>query len=91
MAKGYQVVVFKLIDFDANWDRLVMVYDFANVRYTALGRGGTLAVVVEAPGGTLTTYRYFLSKGEEVFVMDQVIHIPARCRAQERGNTIKCG
>jgi hypothetical protein len=39
----------------------------------------------------MTTYRYLIAAGAEVFVVDQVIHIPGRCLKQERGNTIKCG
>ena len=32
-----------------------------------------------------------VAPGQEMFVVDQVVHIPARCRKEEAGNTIKCG
>lgn len=91
MATGFQALKFIILDFDGGWDRHTMVYSFANVRYTATGRGGKLAVVVEGPTGTLSTYRYSLAAGQEVLVIDQVVHIPARCVRQDSGNTIRCG
>ena len=90
MATGFQVLKFVMVDFQGGWDRHMMVTSYANIRYTATRSGRKLAVVVEGPTGTLSTYRYQLAAGEEVWVLDQVIHIPARCRRQDRGNTIKC-
>jgi hypothetical protein len=91
MANGFHAVKFIMVDFDGSWDRHTMVYSFPNIRYTATGGGGKLAVAVEGPTGTLSTYRYSLVAGEEVLVIDQVIHIPARCVDRDKGNTIKCG
>jgi hypothetical protein len=90
MAKGFQVLRFVIVDFEGSWDRHMMVTDYSNIRYTAMDRGGKLAVVVEAPTGLLSTYRYKLAAGEEVWVLDQVIHVPARCIKNEPGNTTKC-
>ncbi len=87
----YQVIKFVMLDFDKAWDRTMLVTGYANIRYTATGRGGRLAVVFEGATGTMTTYRYQIAPGAEVFVVDQVIHIPGRCQKQEDGNTIRCG
>ncbi len=91
MATQFQALKFIMLDFTGSWDRLTMVYSFANVRYTATARGGKLAVVVEGPTGTLSTYRYNLLAGQEVLVIDQVVHIPARCVGRDSDNTIRCG
>ena len=91
MAKGFHAIRFKMVDFDGNWTRQTMVYAFSNVRYMAGANGAKLAVVVEAESGTLNTYRYQLAANEEVLIMDQVIHIPARCEDRDPGNSIKCG
>ena len=91
MAGPYQVIKFVMLDFDENWDRTMLVTGYANIRYTAIRRGGQLAVVFEGATGTMVTYFYKIAAGDEVFVVDQVIHIPARCRKHERGNAIRCG
>jgi hypothetical protein len=80
-----------MLDFDQNRDRVMLVTGYANIRYTATQRGGQLAVAFEGASGTMRTYRYRAAAGQEVFVVDQVVHIPARCRKEEPGNTIKCG
>lgn len=90
MAKGFQAIVFVMIDFDEAWDRLALVTGYAQVRYTALGQPSRLSVVMEAPTGVLTTYTYEVEKGEEVLVIDQVVHVPARCVAQREGNSVQC-
>jgi len=69
----------------------MLVTGYANIRYTANRKGGRLAVVFEGAAGTMTTYRFHIAPGAEVFVVDQVIHIPGRCLKREPGNTIKCG
>lgn len=87
---SFQAIKFVMVDFEGGWDRTMLVTSYANIRYTATGKGGKLAVVFEGATGTMRTYRYLLAAGEEVFVVDQVVHIPARCRKEEPGNTIKC-
>ena len=91
MAGPYQAIKFVMVDFDRNWDRTMLVTGYANIRYTATGRGGRLAVVFEGATGTMRTYRYRIGAGQEVFVVDQVIHVPARCERDEAGNTVRCG
>jgi len=86
----YQVIKFVMLDFDKAWDRTMLVTSYANIQYVATGKGGRLAVVFEGATGVMTTYHYVIAPGAEVYVVDQVIHIPGRCRKQEPGNTIKC-
>ncbi len=90
MAKGFQVIKFVMLDFDDAWVRLMLVTGYANIRYTATRRGARLAVVFEGATGVMRTYRYQVEAQEEVYVVDQVVHIPARCQKEEPGNTIKC-
>lgn len=90
MANGFQVIKFVMIDFDDGWDRVMLVTGYANIRYTANRKGARLALVFEGRTGVMHTYHYQLAAGQEVFVVDQVIHIPARCLKQQPGNTIKC-
>lgn len=92
MAKGFQTIKFVMLDFDENWDSTMSVTNYASVLYKVTGQGGgKLAVVFEGAPGILSTYRYELAVREEVYVIDQVVHIPARCVRQEWDNTIKCG
>jgi hypothetical protein len=91
VANGFQAIKFVMIDFDANWERVMLVTGYANIQYTATEDRSRLDVVMEAPVGTLTTYQFQVSKGDVVFVVDQVVHIPDRCVRQQPGNTIRCG
>ncbi len=88
MTKGYQVIKFVILDFDANWDRTMLVTGYANIRYTAINKGGKLAVVFEDTNGMMSTYRYQIPAKEEVYVVDQVIHVPERYLKKEANNTI---
>jgi hypothetical protein len=90
VANGFQAVKFVMIDFDANWDRQMLVTGYANIQYTATQDGAGLDVVMEAPVGALTTYQYRINAGEVVFVVDQVVHIPDRCVRQVPENIIRC-
>lgn len=90
MAKGFQALKFVLLDFDENWDRIMPVTDYANIQYTATAKGAKLAAVFEGATGVEATYRYQLDAGDVVYVVDQVVHVPAHCLKQEAGNTIKC-
>ena len=88
---GFQAIKFVMIDFDDAWDRTMLVTGYANIRYTATRNGARLAVLFEGATGTMRTYRYQVTAGGEVFVVDQVIHIPERCLKEEPGKTLKCG
>lgn len=90
MAGPYHAIKFVMLDFDRRWDRTMLVTGYANIRYTATRKNARLAVVFEGMTGTMKTYFYRVSAGEEVFVVDQVVHVPARCEKQVAGNAIKC-
>ena len=90
MAKGFQVIKFVMLDFDENWERTIPVSSYASILYTVrFAPRAKLAVALEA-AGVVTTYRFELDALEEVLVVDQVVHVPARCTNQEPGNTIRC-
>ena len=91
MANGFQAIKFVMIDFDASWKRQYYVTDYSFVHYEALRNGAQLMVVFEGATGVMTTFFYQLAKGAEVYVLNQVIHIPARCIKQAPGNVIRCG
>jgi Holliday junction resolvasome RuvABC endonuclease subunit len=90
MSNNLQAIKFVLVDFDDNWDRTMLVTGYANIRYTALKEGARLAVVFEGATGVMTSYSFQLAAKEEVFVVDQVVHVPSRCQGQEAGNTVEC-
>ena len=89
MATQHQVIKFVLVDFRGDWQRSILTI---GVGYTAIAPSNEIAVVKEVPGtGTATTYLYRIPARAEVVVIDDVIHIPARCAKSEPGNTVKCG
>lgn len=90
MAKGFQAIKFVVVDFDENWDRTMLVTGYANIRYTALKKGAKLSVVFEGATGIMTTYNFALQPTEEVYVVDQVVHVPSRCLTRDKDNTVKC-
>lgn len=90
MAKGYHVLKFVMLDFDEKWDRTLVPTGYAVMQYTSHQPDAELAVVVESATGVKTTYRYKLGPKQDVFVIDQVVHIPDRCIKQEPENTVKC-
>jgi hypothetical protein len=91
MSSGFQAIKFVMLDFDPNWERMPYVTSYSFVHYEALKNGARLMVAFEGATGVMMTYMYQLAKGDEVYVLDQVIHIPARCIKQVPGNAIRCG
>jgi hypothetical protein len=90
MAKAYHVLKFVMLDFDEKWDRALIPPVSSTVQYTSNQPDAELAVVVESVTGSKTTYRYKIGPMQDVFVIDQVVHIPDRCIKQEAENTVKC-
>ena len=86
----FQAIKFVMLDFDKSWDQLFMVYAYANVRYTATRDRSRLTVVFEGATGVMQTRLFLLPKGAEVNVLDQIVHVPARCAKGEPGNLIRC-
>ena len=77
MATQHQVIKFVLVDFRGDWQRSILTI---GVGYTAIAPSNEIAVVKEVPGtGTAITYHYSLPAGAEAVVIDDVIHVPARC------------
>jgi hypothetical protein len=91
MEMTYQVIKFVMLQFDKNWKQTMMVTGYSNFQYTATGAAGHLAVVFEGATGVTETYSFLVPAGESVYVLDQVVHIPANCQTQKKGNEIKCG
>ena len=90
MAKQHQVIKFVFADFRGEWNRTFSAT--AGVMYEATSSKDELAVVKEVPGtGTAVTYLYHFQERDEVAVIGDVIHIPARCIKSEQGNAVKCG
>jgi hypothetical protein len=87
---AFQVLKFVQLDFDEPWKRTVLSTGYANVLYSAQRPGAKLAVVTESETGVFETVLFVLKAKDEVYVVDQVVHIPAKCVRRERGNAIQC-
>lgn len=88
---AYQVIKFVMLQFDKNWKQTMLVTGYSNFQYTATGADAHLAVVFEGATGVMETNFFVVPAGESVYVLDQVVHIPAKCQSQVAGNAIKCG
>ncbi|MGB6688407.1 MAG: hypothetical protein WBE76_11245 [Terracidiphilus sp.] len=88
---AYQVIKFVMLQFDENWKQLMQVTGYSNFQYTANAADARLTVVFEGATGVMETYFFRVPSGESVYVLDQVVHIPAKCQSQEDGRGIKCG
>jgi len=87
MPTPYQAIKFVMLDFGAGWERMMLFIGYSSVRYTATKKDGSrLAVVFEGTTGEMRTYIYRVPAGQEVYVLDQVIHIPTRCEKEKAGN-----
>ena len=87
---AFQVHHFSTLDFDDSWKQKPTAAPCCGFQYTATTEGARMAVVMELPTGQDMTINYVLPKNAAVFVLDQVVHIPARCTKRDRGNTVKC-
>jgi hypothetical protein len=88
---AYQVIKFALLQFDNNWSQTMLVTGYSNFQYTSTAAGAHLSVVFESATGAMETYFFVVGSGESVYVLDQVVHVPATCRSHEDGRGIKCG
>ncbi len=89
MANGFQVIKFVMADFDPNWKQALLPNEV--MQYTAAQTGANLAVAFEGATGVFATYRFQAKANDVVYVVEDKIHVSARCQKQEAGNTIKCG
>jgi hypothetical protein len=88
VATEFQVIKFVYADFKGLWKQKLLAD--AVMSYQVLRQSSLLSVVFEATGGTLTTYLFKIPAEQTVFVIGNMIHIPARCPKQIKGNAIKC-
>jgi hypothetical protein len=91
MGMAYQVIRFAMLQFDKNWNQTMQVTGYSNFQYTATGTSAHLTVVFEGATGVMETYFFQVAGGGSVYVLDQVVHIPATCQSQEPGSGIRCG
>jgi len=84
---NHSVLVFKHMQFIGQWTR----WSGTNaIGYTPTGARNQLIVVVEAPTGTLTTYYFLVPRDQDVWVVEDVVHIPALCQKKSPGDTTRC-
>jgi hypothetical protein len=88
MAKGFHVVKFVHVDFNAQWTRSLLPN--AVISYKALEDDARVSVVREGATGVMATYHYMVLKDQEALVVNYVIHVPARCFKEDKGITVKC-
>ena len=87
MTTKHQSLKFVMADFVYGWRRRLR--DYGVVEYLAIGNEGKLKVVTEGATGVMKTYFYSVPRREMVYVVNEVIHIPARAFEQQNGNTIE--
>ena len=87
----FTVIVFKHMQFDANWTKPVFWID-DNFPYTAKSNGASLIVVEEGATGVMMTYWFKLQKDQVVQVCrgDNLVFIPALCVQKKPGDLTSC-
>ena len=86
---AHTVIQFVYIKFDDRWER-----DAPNVTYVAVKEGARLAVIREAPTGTLETYFFVMrERGARVLVSydHNLVFVPADCESRIPGDATACG
>jgi hypothetical protein len=84
---AHTVLVFKEIQFPGNWTRWSGTQ---MIGYTANGRRNQLLVVVESATGVMTTFFFIVPPGLDVWIVDDVVHIPVLCVKSVPGRATKC-
>jgi hypothetical protein len=83
---SHTVLVFVKMQFLGQWSRFSgtqqIAYDVQKV--------GQLMVVTEDENAAKTTYWFKLDRGHEVWVVEDVVHIPAICIKSAPGDQIRC-
>ena len=83
---SHTVLVFVKLQFLGVWTRWSGTQ---MIGYTS-GRGAQLMVVTEDQDATKTTYWFKLNPEHDVWVEENVVHIPAICVKSARGDETKC-
>jgi hypothetical protein len=84
---AHTALVFVKMQFQGQWSRFSLVQQ---IGYD-VNRGGLLLVVTEDENAAKTTYWFKLAAGHEVWVLEDVVHIPAICVKSAPGDQIRCG
>lgn len=83
---NHTVLVYVKLLFEGKWQRSSGTQA---IIYLAEG-AERLFVVTEGETGVKTTYSFVVNQGHEVWVLDDVVHIPAICINSAPGDTTKC-
>ena len=73
---AHTVLVFVKMQFQGQWSRFSLMQQM---------------VVTEDENAAKTTYWFKLATGHEVWVLEDVVHIPAICIRSVPGDQIRCG
>jgi hypothetical protein len=84
---SHTVLVFVKLQFLEQWSRF---NGAEGITYTVASKAGELLVVTEDQNSAKTTYEFILQEGHEVWVIDDVAHIPALCAKSAKGDETKC-
>jgi hypothetical protein len=84
---SHTVLVFVKLQFLGQWTRWSSSSDF--IGYTS-GKAAQLLVVTEDTSAAKTTYWFKLAPGHDVWVDDDVVHIPALCLKSAGGDQSRC-
>lgn len=83
---SHTVLVFVKVQFQGQWSRFSLVQTLG---YDVV-KGGQLLVVTEDENAAKTTFWFTLQSGHEVWITDDIIHIPALCLKSAPGDYTKC-
>ncbi len=83
---SHTVLVFVKLQFLGQWSRFSGT---DAVAYNA-AKPGQLLVVTEDESAAKTTYWFRLAAGHEVWVVEDVVHIPAICLKSAPGDQTRC-
>jgi len=84
---SHTVLVFVKLQFLQQWSRF---NGAEGITYSVTSKSGELLVVTEDENSAKTTYWFLLEQGHEVWVIDDVVHVPAVCVRSEPGDDAKC-
>jgi len=84
---SHTVLVFVKLHFLGQWTRWSGASD--TIGYTS-GRSAQLLVVTEDESAAKTTYWFRLAAGHDVWVDDDVVHVPAICFKSAPGDQARC-
>lgn len=83
---SHTVLVFVKLQFLGQWSR----FSAAQAISYQVAKAGQLLVVTEDENAAKTTYWFRLNEGHEVWVIEDVVHIPALCQKSAPGDQARC-